>query len=147
MKMQKILCPVDFSDASKKALRWARSLAESQGSEIVLLHVIEPYVLPIEYGLAPMPHIELDEQAKKNALDGLQKLAASELPKIKVQTLVQFGRAADVVVTLAKEKAADLIVIATHGRTGVSRMFLGSTAERVVRLAPCPVLSVRGEKE
>lgn len=143
MKIQKILCPVDFSEASKKALEWARSLAEGQKAEILLLHVIEPYVLPIEYGLAPMPHVDLDDQAKKNASEELQKLAAKSLPQLKVQPLVQFGRAADVIVALAKDKAADLIVIATHGRTGVSRMFLGSTAERVVRIAPCPVLSVR----
>lgn len=146
MKIQKILCPVDFSDASKRALEWARALAEAQGAEILLLHVIEPYILPIEYGLAPMPHVELDDQAKKNALGELKTLSEKSLPKIKTQTLVHFGRAAESIVSLAKEKSCDLIVISTHGRTGVSRMFLGSTAERVVRLAPCPVLSVRNKE-
>lgn len=144
MKIQKILCPVDFSDYSKKVLEYAQLFAPGQGEEVILLHVVEPYVLPIEYGIAPVPYVELESKVKENAEKELNLFAKKYFPKSKVQNLVVMGRASEVILAEAKEKKLDLIVMGTHGRTGLSHLFMGSTAERVVRLAPCAVLTVRG---
>lgn len=144
MKIQRILCPIDFSDCSKKALEYAQLFAQGQNEEVILFHVVEPYVLPIEYGIAPVPYVELESKVKENAERELEAIAKEYFPKSKVQRRVVMGRASEVVLNEAREKKVDLIVMGTHGRTGLSHLFMGSTAERVVRLAPCAVLTVRG---
>ena len=147
MKIRKVLCPVDFSEGSKLALDNAADFAKTQKAELLLLHVIEPFVLPIEYGMSSIPRVELDEEAKKGAQEGLRKLADAHLQGLRADALIEFGRAAEAIVSTAQKKGCDLIVISTHGRKGLSRFFIGSTAERVVRLAHCPVLIVRGETD
>jgi nucleotide-binding universal stress UspA family protein len=143
MKMQRILCPVDFSERSRQAVEYARGFAETFKSEIHLLHVMEPIIYPIEYGVAPTPHLDLEETARANAEAELRKLAETAARGVKTQIWVRIGRAAEAIVDVAKDASVDLVVMATHGRTGVSHLFLGSTAERVVRLAPCPVLAAK----
>lgn len=145
MKIQTILCPVDFSDCSKDALPYAKSFAESQKAGIILLHVVEPYVLPIEYGLAPIPYVELEAEAKKNAIAQLEKIGKQFFSGMKVEYLVGAGRSSEVILETAKNRKADMIIVSTHGRTGFSHLFLGSTAEKVVRQATCPVLTVRSQ--
>jgi len=142
MKIRKILFPTDFSDSSRKAAEYAAGLARAQGAEVVLLHVIEPYVLPIEYGLAPMPRVELDREAQENSRIELENWARKYFGKGRASAHVGMGRAAEWIVETARKHRCDLIVLGTHGRRGFSRLFLGSTAERVVRLSPCPVLTV-----
>jgi universal stress protein A len=143
MKIQRILCPVDFSDRSRQAVEYARGFAETFQSEIHLLHVIEPIIYPIEYGVAPTPHLDLEETARTNAEVELKRLVENSTRGIATKIWVRIGRAAEAIVDVAKDAKVDLIVMATHGRTGVSHLFLGSTAERVVRLAPCPVLAAK----
>jgi universal stress protein A len=135
-KLRKILVPIDFSDCSKKALNYAIPFARQFGAELKLLHVVEPYpaapeMMPydaetIEYGLLEM--------------EALRKELGNVGP---CSILVRKGAPPTEITSAAKDVEADLIIISTHGRKGLSRMFLGSTAERVVRSAPCPVLIVR----
>lgn len=145
MKVKKILCPVDFSDCSKQAFPYAKMLAESLGAEVMLLHVFEPYVLPLEYGLAPIPFFEIEAEAKRNSQTQLDQIAKEDFSGVKVTSLIGAGRSSDVILQTVKTHEADMIVLSTHGRTGLSHAFMGSTAEKVVRTANCPVLTVRSQ--
>ncbi|MEW6745939.1 MAG: universal stress protein [Planctomycetota bacterium] len=143
IRIEKILCPVDFSAPSELALRYARMFAESSHAELHVLHVIEPLIYPSEYGLASMAAVDLEGEARSNAEKGLQGLAAKHLQGVAATLTLHVGRAVEAIVEEARKGSFDLIVIGTHGRTGVSHLLLGSTAEKVVRLAPCPVLTVK----
>jgi len=131
--LKRVLVPVDFSDCSKKALQYAIPLARQFDAELTLLHVVEPYQ-------AFCPEIPLCEgpstEAARIAFDGL----VIETP---FKAVVREGEPHTQIVAAAKEMAIDLIVLSTHGRTGLAHVFLGSTAEKVVRHAGCPVLIVR----
>lgn len=144
-KLKKILVPIDFSDQSLKALRYAVPFAEQFGATLFLTHVVEPTGL-----VNDLPDVAI-ALARENQPDAvktrLTALADSEIePLIPVKVEVRSGKPFDEIVTLAKTLDIDLIIIATRGNTGLKHIFLGSTAERVVRRAPCPVLVVR-EKE
>lgn len=150
LHLQTILVPTDFSEASRKAIHYAQRLAQQFGSTILLLHVVEPaYPYPVaglvhfpgdlrDYNLELLPKVE----------SGISKLAkeAAREAGVEVKPRTRTGSAHDEIAKVAKEENADLIVISTHGHTGLLHVLLGSTAERVVRHAPCPVLVVR-EKE
>lgn len=141
-KLKRILVPIDFSEASLKALRYAVPFAEKFGATIYLLHVLEPSFLVGDVenlGLA-IPQRELAESTREKLLS----LAAQEIEElVPVGIEVRMGTAYDRIAALAKELDVDLIMIATHGYTGLKHILLGSTAERVVRHAPCPVMTVR----
>jgi universal stress protein A len=146
LQFKKILAPVDFSPASKNGFKCALRFAREFGAELVVFHVIEP--APAANFMAipgAVPFCETDfSRAEKNlrSLVASEKNGSAERPCWKVRV----GVPAHEVVEMAKEVDADLIVIATHGYTGWKHFCIGSTAERVVRAAPCPVLVVR-EKE
>lgn len=144
MKIQRILVPVDFSDGSRQAVQYASDLARTFKAEIHLLHVIEPIVYPIEYGVAPAAHTDIEETARANAEREMRRMAEKHAHGVSSHAWIRIGRAADAIAEVAKDALIDLIVMSTHGRTGVSHLLLGSTAERVVRIAPCPVLSLKG---
>jgi universal stress protein A len=137
---RKILCPVSFDANSVAALKVARDLAEEHDATVFLIHVVAAPPLgtgPI--ALEPFPQTEHDARAR------LQQLADEHLEgKVKYNLVARSGDPARVVIAAVAEFGADSIVMATHGRTGVSHLLLGSVAERVVREAPCPVLTVRG---
>jgi universal stress protein A len=136
----KILVSTDFSDNARQAFPYAKSYAETFGSEVFLLHVIE------KAGFNPkdVPLVLSDKQILQQSHEELKVLAAGEFsPPVRVQTLVRQGKAAEEIVAAAKEFNIDLIVIATRGRTGLKRALLGSTTELVMRQAECPVLVVR----
>lgn len=143
-QVQRILVPVDFSAHSLNAMQFARDWARRFGSEILLLHVLEPILNYASFGLEPiaplLPPEGLREQARTE-LDKLAKPDGADSPRVSVH--VREGAAFDQIVNAARDLNADLIVIATHGRTGLSHVVLGSTAERVVRYAQCPVLTLR----
>lgn len=145
--LKRILVPIDFSPLSKKALQYALRFAEQFRAGITLLHVIEPEVPPAFDGLMIAPSINPNGDRTKCA-NRLKVLASSMAIRATnyVQPTVRTGLAAYEIVEAAKEFDFDLIVIATHGYTGWKHFAIGSTAERVVRAAPCPVLVVR-EKE
>ncbi len=137
-----ILAPTDFSPFAEEALHYARALAQRFGAEIHLVHALErPQDVP--WWLA-----EQEYQARRGTLVDEAKAHLSEItarvfPDVKVAPHVRVGSPSDEIVKSAKDNHADLIVIATHGRGGLSRVLFGSVTERVVRHAPCPVLTVR----
>jgi universal stress protein A len=145
----KILLPTDFSDCSAEAARVARLLAERFGSRIVVLHVLdEPAALdPMFRGDVPLELLR--SRMEQFAQESLDAFLASWFSGFEnYETMLTAGIPYREIIAKARDCAAGLIVIGTHGRTGMEHVIFGSTAERVVRSAPCPVLSVRmGGKE
>ncbi len=145
INFERILAPTDFSSHSEEALRYACALAERFGAELHVLHVLseivptgpEPLLMPV----MPPPFYEEDESRAKKTLETV--LNPSWGKPRSVKTAVRWGASVEAIVDYAAEQRADLIVIATHGRTGLSHVLLGSVAERIVREAPCPVLTIR----
>jgi nucleotide-binding universal stress UspA family protein len=142
-KLTKILVPIDFSDCSKKALQYAVPFARQFGASITLVHVVHVnYVGGPEVGALDFPLIEVE--LRKSAEKQLAAFAATEVQtQNTTETLVRIGQEVVEIISAAKELESDLIIISTHGRTGLKHVFMGSVAENVVRLAPCPVLVVR----
>jgi len=139
---KRILVPLDFSPPSKRAMRFAREWATLFGAEVCLLHVIEPTTVVREFGTAPVGAVRRDITSKVKV--ALEEFARTEFPTpISVTVAVRKGKAFDEIAAVARDIHADIIIIATHGHTGVKHVLLGSTAERVVRHAPCPVLALR----
>jgi len=148
MKLNRILCPIDFSGPSRIALKHAADLAAISGGEVIVLHIVEPVVYPVEYGMAPVPSMDLETTATSNARDRIAELTAEVFDRAaRVRSQVVLGRADQTICDEAEATEADLIVLATHGLTGLKHLLLGSVAERVVRLAPCPVLTVKAGSE
>jgi nucleotide-binding universal stress UspA family protein len=144
--LNRILVPVDFSVHSEKAFRFATTLANKFGARLSLIHVVEdPFVTGAWQSEAFAPHIpELLNELTKNAearLHDLKKDLAAH--GFVVETAVITGQPARAIVEHAETGHFDLIVMGTHGRTGLSHTLMGSVAERVVRKAPCAVLTVR----
>ena len=146
LRLKKILVPTDFSETSKKAVQYALRFAEQFGCDIALLYVVEPATPMIGTPLVVEPFTDKDEcsMAEKN----LAVLAAESQVNgaHPVASFVRIGHAPNEITKAAKELDVDLIIIGTHGYTSWRHFCIGSTAERVVRTAPCPVLVVR-EKE
>ncbi|MBN2508269.1 MAG: universal stress protein [Verrucomicrobia bacterium] len=141
-RIRTILAPVDFSPPSLAALRCAAAFAGHFGAQLVLLHVLEPVTMPdMEYLPMAMRPDRLVERAARK-LRVLAKPQGGQPSRVG-QTLVRIGKPFREITGAARELGADLIIIATHGHTGLERVLLGSTAERVVRFAPCPVLTLR----
>jgi universal stress protein A len=133
-----ILVPTDFSQRSGAALQVARSLARNHGARLVVLHVVPNSA--VEDGGIVIP---IDVAAYHTELEQLRvRLEGPDL-KQPVETLLREGNAAGEILDVAKSSGADLIVMASHGRTGVPRLLMGSVAEAVMRRAPCPVLTVK----
>lgn len=142
MKLEMVLVPIDFSDSSLKALRYAVAFARQFGGKLIVLSVVEPVANPA-FSYFPLA-AESDEviERVKARLDQLcrrQKL----MPDLVERSIVRTGNAFQEICEAAGSLKVDLIVIATRGHTGLKHAWLGSTAERVVRHAPCPVLVVR----
>jgi len=136
--------PLDFSGKSRRALEVAVPLVEQYGGKIFLIHVVEPaYAYP--YGPGEMGVAPLDSRPIVKASEERISATARELvpPEVLGKTLVRDGRAHLEIIAAADDIEADLIVMATHGFTGLKHVLLGSTAEQVVRHAHCPVLTVR----
>ena len=139
---KKILVAVDFSNPSRQSLQQAAQLAQAFGAELCLAYVVEP--VPFISGAHTDPLMMSDQKFAALAATKLERVAADEIPSgVNVTTKVLRGRAHKEIAAFAKRWPADLIVIATHGYTGLKHAFLGSTAEAVVRYAPCPVLVTR----
>ena len=152
LHLKKLLVPIDFSENSKKALIYAVRLAQRNNSSLILFHVFEPpeFVrqLPQDYSYESNEEMrKLFDAASRQSEERLVKLSRDvQESNVKIETSQRLGTPYEEIVKFAKEKEVDLIVIATHGYTGLKHFLLGSTAERVVNASPCPVLVVR-EKE
>ena len=139
---RRILVPIDFSKTSLRALDVAVPLARNPGARLFLLSVIEP--VTFDAAMESVAMAVPDAAIAKEAKERLPKIAKRCIPAaVPVRMLVAWGRAFDAITRVAKEKKMDLIVLTTHGRTGLDRFLMGSTAERVVRHAHCPVFVVR----
>jgi nucleotide-binding universal stress UspA family protein len=138
-----ILCAVDFSETSDVALEHALSLAEQHGAALVLVHAwqLPAYAIPEGAIVASPQYVSQIQSELQKSLDAA--VARVSGGAVKVSGKLGEGPAHLEVNRLAKELGADLVVIGTHGRTGLSHVLLGSTAERVVRTCPVPVLTVR----
>ncbi len=144
IRIRRILAATDFSPDAERALEWARTLSEAFNAELVILHVLDLSLagaagLPTE--LAAMP-------AVGQLMDRLRSEAASEMTKLaarhpRARTLLREGSPRTTILEVAREVAADVIVVGTHGRTGLAHVLFGSVAEHVVRHSPVPVLTVR----
>ncbi|HEX9740529.1 MAG TPA: universal stress protein [Ignavibacteriaceae bacterium] len=143
-EINKVLVPIDFSDYSKTSLKYAVNFAEHFKASLILVYVIEPIIYPPDFSMGqiaiPSPGIELDKRAKEE----LDRLAEKEIPHgLSVKKVIKTGKPFVEIIETASEENADLIIIATHGHSGVEHILFGSTAEKVVRKAPCPVLTLR----
>ena len=147
MALKNILVATDFSEPSAVALAYGRDLARSYGARLHVLHVIEDVMLrySAEIGFA-LPELQADlEQAAQRDLNA--QITDDDRKTIDLVTEIETSaNIAGAIVAYAKDKAVDLIVTGTHGRGAVSHLLMGSVAERVVRLAPCPVLTVRAHE-
>jgi len=147
--IKRILVPVDFSQPSIQALDYAIEFGQPFKPEFVVLHVLEPIYYP---GAGDMygPGYDMGlvyQEIERAAHEQLSRLAVTlQKKRLTVRTLLRVGTAYHAIVETAKKLKADLIIMSTHGRTGLSHVVMGSVAERVVRSAVCPVLTVRGQK-
>jgi nucleotide-binding universal stress UspA family protein len=140
-QIQNILVAVDFSDYSEAALRYATFLAEKFGATLTLVHAVEPYVYPEDLS-AGFTIEEIDRRWMQRQKEKLETLRQTIKEGIPATVVVTMGTAWNRIVGAAKSWNADLVVIGTHGRTGLKHALMGSTAERVVRHATIPVLVV-----
>lgn len=145
-RVASLLVPVDFSSASNKAVAYAASLAEEFDAKITLLYVVEPVALPDFVQSFPLM-LEREELTTvcENKIKSLARKAGLDEARVE-KVLVRHGKPYHEIVSAARTLKADMIVVATHGYSGLTHALLGSVAERVVQHAPCPVLVVR-EKE
>jgi nucleotide-binding universal stress UspA family protein len=133
-----ILHPTDFSQPAAEAFRLACSLARDHGARLVAVHVvIPPVVTSVEGVMVPAPEVDRNELLRQ------LRLLQDEAPGVTMEFRLLEGAPAAEILAAAKEAACDLIVIGTHGRTGLGRLLMGSVAEQVVRKALCPVLTVK----
>jgi universal stress protein A len=140
-QLKRILVPVDFSTCSKKALAYAVPFAKQFGAEIVIAYVVQPYIPVPEMGAVDTTAVLA--QMREGGKSELEKLHLSITDDVKIKTSLRVGHPAQEIVKAAAEIDADLILLSTHGRTGLGRAFFGSVAEHVTRYARCPVLTVR----
>src|SRR5262249_49082480 len=144
LKIKRILVPIDFSAPSLKALRYAQSFAEQFGATICLVHVVEPAFFV--HDLRNVPLVKSDKEVVNKAKARLITLARKKTQAfVPVRPQGGVGKPFHEIAAAASKLKADLIIIATHGFTGLKHTLLGSTAERVARYAPCPVLVVRAQ--
>ena len=146
LPIDRILAPNDFSSHAEAATRAAFELAERLGASVHLLHVLSDVVVPagpdpmLVSSMPPEYYREVEQQAA----DTLGSLVRDDWPKPAGVTFeVRWGDPVDQIRAYASKHAIDLVVVATHGRTGLAHVLLGSVAERIVREAPCPVLTIR----
>jgi len=145
IKLAKILYPTDFSDLSLTALKYARSFSQAYNAQLHCLHVVdEAYQYWLALGPDGVPIGPDTQQMVQTAEEQMSKFTAEHLAGLdKLITNIVSGRPFLEIIRYARDQAIDLIVIATHGRSGLSHVLMGSVVEKVVRKAPCPVLTVR----
>lgn len=146
IKLEKILCAVDFSEYSLEALKYATHLALKEDAALYLVHIVDSRIYdyggPI-YEPEPIAMNSMIDQESVDRIKGKLLEIVSKEMKGNVETVVTFGVPFVEIIKAAKEHDADLIVMGTHGRSGIAQILIGSVAEKVVRKAPCPVLTVK----
>jgi nucleotide-binding universal stress UspA family protein len=138
LPIRSILYPTDFSESSDYVFRLACALARDYGARLFVLHVTAPPTVVYAGGVV-LPPSDRDQDEQWNKLRRLQ----APNPVVQVEHRLAEGEPAEAILRVARESQCDLILMGTHGRTGLSRLLMGSVAEQVVRKAPCPVLTVK----
>jgi nucleotide-binding universal stress UspA family protein len=149
IELQRILVPIDFSEHSKNALKYAIPFAQQFKASIDLIYVVEPTIYPADFSFGQIGFPNVEEELRVHGNEELENLSKKEIGgKMESRKVVRTGKPFYEINQYAQEEDIDLIIIATHGHTGMEHILFGSTAEKVVRKAPCPVLVVRsGEHE
>lgn len=147
--IRKILVPTDFSNASRAALRYACTLADSLQASLHILHATDyPYFVRGYGDFYPLPQEVFDRIAQDVTKNLNRVLSAEEQQKYHVTLVHRSGAAAQEILAYVTEQGdIDLIVMATHGRGGVARLMMGSVADKIIRAAPCPVVTIRATEE
>ena len=146
-KIRKIVVPTDFSEASRKVIAHASAMASSHGAEILLLHAIPPTVYPTYRMSRNRGFPNMSEQMESSARARLEEFEKQLGTHLNARLFVRTGEPFREVAKLVEEEQADLIAIATHGHTGIKHAILGSTAEKIVRSASVPVLTIRQDED
>ena len=149
IELKRILVPIDFSEHSKNALKYAIPFAQQFKASIYLIYVVEPTIYPADFSFGQIGFPNVEEELRTRGSEELGHLIKNEIAgKVASSKVVRTGKPFYEIIQYASEESIDLIIIATHGHTGMEHILFGSTAEKVVRKAPCPVLVVRtGERE
>ncbi len=144
IKIKRILLPTDFSDCAKHAMKYALDFAVERKAKLYILHVIQELSIPAGTEEVMYPVAQIYEDMEREAKKNIHRLVPKRFKeKVRVENIIIRGTPYLEIIKAAKKYDIDLITIATHGRTGISHVLLGSTAEKVVRKAPCPVLCVK----
>jgi nucleotide-binding universal stress UspA family protein len=143
--IKSILCPIDFSDASRNAYRYACEFARSMGAKVILLNVIEPRPIAADMSLNYIP-LEEDLAAAARE-DVLPLVSDAQARGIEVSSEVMIGVPAETILQQALDQDVSLLIMGSHGKTGLSRLLMGSVAEAVVRRASIPVLIVKAKEK
>jgi nucleotide-binding universal stress UspA family protein len=139
-----ILVPIDFSVHSKNALKYAVPMARHFGARLHLVYVVEPTIYPADLGFGQVVLPGVEDELRKKGAEELRALIQREIgERIPATSSVRTGNPHHEILLEAEEKGVDLIIVATHGHSGVEHMLFGSTADRIVRHATCPVLTIR----
>lgn len=142
--VKSLLVPTDFSENASQALGLAKEVARGTQATLYLLHIVEPVVYPADWSYAQVGFADIEQELQENAEKELEQLKQKLTNEgFKVEVSVRRGRASDEICNYAAENGISIISIGTHGRSGLEHFLFGSTTERVLRKAPCPVLSVR----
>jgi len=143
MKLETIVYATDFSEANAAALPMAAAVARDSGARLLITHVVQPPMAD-----ARLTYAVVAEQARDEQQRLLEQVVPPD-PQIRYEHRILDGAPSDAIVDLAEREKADLIVMGTHGRSGLKRLLMGSVAEAVVRRAPCPVMTIKqpGEAE
>lgn len=145
IKIEKVLFPTDFSEHSKHAFSYALSFAKEYGATLYMLHVVEDIQYLANAYMFDVPMMPSFADMEQNRLKEMQEFIEREVAdsSITIEKIIRHGRPFIEILHVAREENVDLVVIATHGRGGLEHALFGSVAEKVVRKAPCPVLSIR----
>jgi universal stress protein A len=143
LKFDRILVPVDFSAHSLKAFSQALRFAHQFHAELILVHIVEQIIYPGDWMYPPIAMSDVATEKRDEIAEKLKRLGAGS--GVPTREIVRRGRAWQEIVEIAKECKVDLVIVATHGYTGLRHVLLGSVAEKVVRHAPCPVFTVRAD--
>jgi nucleotide-binding universal stress UspA family protein len=148
LPLSSILVPIDFSVHSKNALKYAVPLAEKFAASLRLIYVVEPTIYPADLGFGQVVLPGVEDELREKGGEELQALIEKEIgARVPASWIVRTGNPHQEILREAEESNVDLIVVATHGHSGVEHMLFGSTADRIVRHARCPVLTVRPQLE
>jgi nucleotide-binding universal stress UspA family protein len=144
LSIRRILVPIDFSVHSKNALRYAVPMAEQYHATLTLIYVIEPTIYPADLGFGQIIVPGVEEELRAKSEEELRSIIQTEIGgRAEAEAVVRMGKPHQEILNEAQEKQIDLLILATHGHTGVEQILFGSTAMRVVRLAQCPVMTIR----